>query len=246
MSERLFLTEFLNLACRQLPESYFLDEFTLVHDGGDDYDRPTRFQGDLVEIDGQGRVHLWQFVPLRAPDLVTGALIGRMFAFTRVLRITSPARFHARFEAAARRRRYDTSTPHFHRLAARPRQEVESWNVVVCGGTGCELVGSDDNLLYQLYAPLDEWVGPVRDVNTWQFRRTATGFDLRSLWDVAAYGRLPVTERLEILTGRRAPPAPDDDFDIACKRDLRLKRRKGLHAEGYEALFGVGHNAVAG
>lgn len=245
MSDRRFLDEFLTLARREYPESYFLDEFSLSHASADDYDGARRFTGDLVEIDGGGRLHLWQFVGLRAPELVSGDLIGRLFAFTRIARLASPEDFAARLERAARKRRYDTSSGHFRRIAARPRQEVESWNVVVCGGTGCELVGRDDNLLYQLYAPLADWAGPVRDVNTWQFRQTGTGFDLRSLWDVAGYGRMPVEDRLAAYAGRAPLPAPYDDFDIASKRDLRLKRRKGFHAEAHEAYFALGHNAWA-
>lgn len=243
MSDRRFLDQFLTLARREYPESFFIDDFSLTHEGGDDYDRPPRFTGDVVEIDGAGRLHLWQFVGLRAPELVTGDLIGRLFAFTRIVRLTDAETFAARLENAARKRRYDIAGSHFRRIVARTRQEVASWNVVVCGGTGCELVGRDDNLLYQLYAPLTDWVGPVRDVNTWQFRQTNTGFDLRSLWDVAYYGRMSALDKLDAYAGRVPLPAPHDDFDIASKRDLRLKRRKGFHAEAHEAFFAVGHNA---
>lgn len=239
MPTRQYIDNFLMIADNEYPESYFLDDFSISHSSGDDYAGARRFTGDLIEIDGAGRMHLWLFAPFRATELISGDVIGRMFAFTQVLRLTAPADLRQSIAAAAKRRRYDIGAPYFRHVLDRPRLDVDSWNVVVCGGTGCELVARDDNLLFQLYAPLAEWDGPIRDVNTWQFRQTATGFDLRSLWDVASYGKLTMSERLDVYAGRAVLPAPADDFDIACKRDLKLKRRKGLHAEAHAAWFGV-------
>jgi hypothetical protein len=239
MPTRRYIDSFLMIADNEYPESYFLDDFSISHSSGEDTSGARRFTGDLIEIDGAGRMHLWLFAPFRATELISGDVIGRMFAFTQVLRLTAPGQLRESIAAAAKRRRYDVDAPAFQHMLERPRLDVDSWNVVVCGGTGCELVARDDNLLFQLYAPLAEWDGPTRDVNTWQFRQTATGFDLRSLWDVAPYGKLTMSERLDLYAGRTNLPAPEDDFDIACKRDLKLKRRKGLHAEAHAAWFGV-------
>jgi hypothetical protein len=234
-----YIENFLMIADNEYPESFFLDDFSISHSSENDCAGSRRFTGVLVEIDGDGRMHLWLFAPFRATELISGDVIGRMFAFTQVLRLTAPEQLRAAIAAAAQRRRYDVKAPYFRHMLQRPRLDVASWNVVVCGGTGCELVARDDNLLFQLYAPLAEWEGPTRDVNTWQFRQTATGYDLRSLWDVASYGKMTVAERLDLYAGRSSLPAPEDDFDIACKRDLKLKRRKGLHAEAHAAWFGA-------
>jgi hypothetical protein len=234
-----YIDTFLMLADNEHPESFFLDDFSISHVSSNDNAGARRFTGDLVEIDTAGRLHLWLFAPLRATELISGDVIGRMFSFTQVLRIAQPESLREAILAAARRRRYDIADASFQALMARPRLEVDSWNVVICGGSGCELLAGDDNLLYQLYAPLAEMEGPIRDVNTWQFRRTATGYDLRSLWDVAGWGRLSVVERLDAYHGRAVLPAPEDDFDIRSKRDLKLNRRKGLHAEAHAALFGL-------
>ena len=239
MPTRRYIDHFLMLADNEHPESFFLDDFSISHVSSNDDGQARRFTGDLVEVDGAGRLHLWLFAPLRATELVSGDLIGRMFSFTQVMRMASPEALRAAITAAAARRRYDTDDAGVLRLLARPRLEVDSWNVVVCGGSGCELLAADDNLLYQLYAPLAEIGGPIRDINTWQFRQTTTGYDLRSLWDVAGYGRLSVQERLEAYHGRTVLPAPQDDFDIRSKRCLKLSRRKGLHAEAHAAMFGM-------
>lgn len=239
MPTRHYIDNFLMIADSEYPESYFLDDFSISHSSEEDVAGPRRFTGDLIEIDGSGRMHLWLFAPFRATELISGDVIGRMFAFTQVLRLTAPEKLRASIAAAAKRRRYDVEALSFQHMLERPRLDVDSWNVVVCGGTGCELLARDGNLLFQLYAPLAEWAGPIRDVNTWQFRQTATGFDLRSLWDVASYGKMTMSERLDLYAGRSQLPAPQDDFDIACKRDLKLKRRKGLHAEAHAAWFGV-------
>lgn len=239
MPTRRYIDNFLMIADNEYPESYFLDDFSISHSSDQDIAGPRRFTGDLIEIDGAGRIHLWLFAPFRATELISGDVIGRMFAFTQVLRLTAPGQLRDAIAAAAKRRRYDVKAASFQHMLDRPRLDVDSWNVVVCGGTGCELVARDDNLLFQLYAPLAEWDGPTRDVNTWQFRQTATGFDLRSLWDVASYGKMTMSEQLDHYAGRTSLPAPEDDFDIACKRDLKLKRRKGLHAEAHAAWFGV-------
>lgn len=238
MSTLHYVEKFLMLADNEVADSFFLDDFSVCYRSGEDVCGGRRFTGDLVEVDAAGRLHLWLFAPFRATELVSGDVIGRMFALSQILRLTPLEQLRAAIAAAARRRRYDLDCDHFRQVLARPRLEVESWNVVVCGGTGCELVGSDDNLLFQLYAPLAEWAGPARDINTWQFRETATGFDLRSLWDVAIYGQLSLSEQLDNWAGRAPLPAPEDDFDIGSKRDLKLKRRKGLHAEAHAALFG--------
>jgi|AGTN01.3.fsa_nt_gi hypothetical protein len=240
-----YIDKFLMLADNDVCDSYFLDEFSICHRSDGDVSGGRRFTGDLVEVDGQGHLHLWLFAPFRATELVSGDVIGRMFAFTQILRLTPPGRLRDAIATAARERRYDVDGEHFRRLLAGLRPEAASWNVVVCGGTGCELVGRDGNLLFQLYAPLAEWDGPARDINTWQFRETATGWDLRSLWDVAVYGQLSLPERPDGMAGRAPLPRPGDDFDIACKHDLKLKRRKGLHAEAHAALFGLAHAAVA-
>lgn len=245
MATSRFIEKFLMLADNKAADSYFLDDFSVCYRSEEDVCGGRRFSGDLVEIDEQGRLHLWLFSPVRATELVSGDIIGRMFAFTQILRLTPQQQLHEAIAAAARQRRYDVTSEHFRHIVAHPRQEVASWNVVVCGGTGCELVERDDNLLFQLYAPLAEWDGPARDINTWQFRETATGWDLRSLWDVAVYGQLSLPERLNALSGRAPLPRPGDDFDIASKRDLKLKRRKGLHAEAHAALFGLAHMAIA-
>lgn len=240
-----YIEKFLMLADNEVVDSYFLDDFSVCYKDGDDVGGGRRFTGDVVEIDGNGRLHLWLFAPFRATELVSGDVIGRLFALTQILRLAGLGQLHRAICAAARRRRYDVDSAHFQQVLGRPRLEVDSWNVVVCGGTGCELVGRDDNLLFQLYAPLSEWAGPARDINTWQFRETATGFDLRSLWDVAIYGQLSVPEQLDNWAGRAPLPSPRDDFDIATKRDLRLKRRKGLHAEAHAALFGTSCTMMA-
>lgn len=239
MPTRRYIDTFLMLADNEHAESFFLDDFSISHVSSNDNAGARRFTGDLVEIDAAGRLHLWLFAPLRATELISGDVIGRMFSFTQVMRIARPESLREAIEAAAKRRRYDTADAGFRAMMARPRLEVESWNVVMCGGSGCELVEAEDNLLFQLYAPLAEMGGPIRDVNTWQFRRTATGYDLRSLWDVAGYGRLSPEERLDACLGRSVLPVPGDDFDIGAKRDLKLRRRKGLHAEAHEALFGL-------
>lgn len=239
MPTRRYIENFLMIADNEYPDSYFLDDFSINHVSEDDCAGARRFTGDLIEIDGAGRMHLWLFAPYRATELVSGDAIGRMFAFTQVLRLTAADTLRDAITAAARRRRYDVGTDAFRSLVAKPRLDVESWNVVMCGGTGCELIERGDNLLFQLYAPLSEWDGPARDVNTWQFRQTATGFDLRSIWDIATHARMTVAEQLDIFAGRAALPTPDDDFDIGCKRDLKLKRRKGLHAEAHAAWCGT-------
>lgn len=236
MKDSWFIDNFLKIAAVSYPESYFIDNLTFTYGSGDDYDGPLTFTADMVEIDCAGRAHLWLFASLYSPEAMTGALIGRAFACSQVLAMADKAALRGRVERAARRRRYDVSTSHFAHTMERLRRRFETWNLVVCGGKGCELAGRDDNLLHRLYAPLSETVG--RDVNTWQFYQTSTGFDLRSLWDVAWPGRLSLSDRLAAYDGRGIPmPAPADDFDIGAKRDLHLKRRKGFHLEGHDAYF---------
>lgn len=247
MNERWFLDNFLTIARDLYPESVFLDGLTLPCAMPGDYDGPVRLSGDLVEIDFAGRPHLWLFASVFSPEVVAGAAIGRLFAYDRVFRATDRRDLAARIEAAARRRRYDADHPAFGRVLARMRPEFESWNLVVCGGRGCELAGRDDNPMYRLYAPLSEMIEAIRDVNTWHFYQTSTGFDLRSLWDLAAFGRLSLSERLAIWSGRDFPlPAPGDDFDIRVKRDLHMKRRKGPHAEGWRAWMSESRQLLAG
>ncbi|MGE5503844.1 MAG: hypothetical protein ACM31L_05425 [Actinomycetota bacterium] len=238
MNEGWFLNKFLDIAGRKYPESYFLDQLVLPWSAQDDYDGPLKFTCDLVEIDGGGRLHLWQFASVRGPDLLGGTLIGRMFACSRVLRLTAAEALKTRIEKGARRRRYDTADERFRHVLRRIRHQFDSWNIVACGGKGCELAGHDGNLLWQLYAPLGRDVDQVRDVNTWHFYQTGTGFDLRSIWDLSVSGGLSLAEKLAIYDGRMdLAPAPGDDFDIGAKRDLHLKRKKGFHAQGHEAYF---------
>lgn len=247
MNERWFLDNFLNIANELYPESFFLDRFALPCGSPDDYDGPVRLTGDLVEIDFAGRPHLWLFASVFSPDVVTGGAIGRMFAYSRVFAAMERRDLATRVEAAAAKRRVDAGHPAIRRMLARQRPEFESWNVVVCGGRGCELAGRDDNPLFRLYAPLSEMIEGIPDVNTWHFYQTSTGFDLRSLWDVAAWSRLSLAERLAIWSGRHFPlPAPDDDFDIGVKSDLHMKRRKGFHAEGWQAWMSDRRQLLAG
>lgn len=247
MTERWFLDNFLKIASDLYPESFFLDRVTLPCGSPEDYDGPVRLTGDLIEIDFAGRPHLWLFASVFSPEVVAGASIGRLFAYDRVFRATDRRDLATRIEAAVRRRRYDADHPAFARMMARMRPEFESWNLVVCGGRGCELAGLDDNPMYRLYAPLSAMIGEIRDVNTWHFYQTSTGFDLRSLWDVAAFGHLSLAERLDIWSGRSIPlPAPEDDFDIGIKRDLHMKRRKGFHAEGWQAWVSDRRQLLAG
>lgn len=238
MNESWFLDNFLKLAAATYPESYFLDRLSLTCGSADSYDGPLNFSADMVEVDFTGRVHLWLFASIYSPEAVTGALIGRAFACSQVLGLTDAKPLRGRVEKAARRRRYDTAGEQFRHMLPRLRHRFDSWNLVVCGGRGFELAGREDNLLHRLYAPLSEMIDTTRDVNTWHFYQTATGFDLRSLWDVAWPGQLSLGEKLAVYDGRGAPlPAPDDDFDIAAKRDLHLKRRKGFHLQGFDAYF---------
>jgi hypothetical protein len=238
MNDRWFLDRFLDIAGRHNPESYFLDALTLPWAGGDDYSGPQKFVCDLVEIDGRGRMHLWVFAHHRAAELLSGEVIGRMFACTQVFCLAPMPVVRSRLEKAARRRRYDVGSDRFRAVLKKPRVTFDSWNLVACGGRGCELAG-EDSLVRRLYGPLSTLVEHIQDVNTWHFYQTATGFDLRSIWDFSLSGRLSLEEKLAIYDGRRhLAPAPDDDFDIAVKHDLHLKRRKGFHAQGHEAWFG--------
>lgn len=247
MNERWFLDNFLTIARESYRERYFVDQVSLTCRSPDDYDGPIRLSADLLEIDAFGRAHLWMFASVFSPEAVSGGAIGRLFAYDRAFRMAAPGVVRGRVEAAARRRRYDTDHPQFRHAMDRLRPAFDSWNLVVCGGRGCELAGRDDNLMFRLYAPLSDMIGDIRDINTWHFYQTSTGFDLRNLWDMAAMGRLSAGERLALCAGRRLPmPAPEDDFDIAIKRDLHLKRRKGFHVEGYEAYFSVPRQAAAG
>jgi hypothetical protein len=234
MSERWFLNKFLEIATRKYPDSYFMGDIALSWSSDDDYDGPQRFVYDLIELDAKGRLHSWTFVGLRSPELVSGSVIGRMFAGSLLLRRTDPAELRAKLERATTKRRYRSDPERFRRAKGR----FDSWNLVVCGGKGCELAGRDDNLVFQLYAPLSRMVGHIDDVNTWQFTQTSTGFDLRSVWDFAFAGALSLEDKLAAYQGRDEDlPAPDDDFDIAAKHDLHLKRKKGFHAEGRQAYF---------
>lgn len=239
MKELRYVDRFLSLAGEKYRESCFLDDFDLSWSGGDDYNGPAKYRVDVLEIDGRGRLHLWLFDSVRSPNLLSGELIGRLFAWTKVFQLTAPATLAARIEKAAKRRRYDTAVPHFQALVKqRPCLRLDSWNLVACGGRGCELAGREDNLVWQLYAPLGRMVGHVRDVNTWHFYQTATGYDLRSIWDFSVAGGLSLGDRLAIYDGRLdLAPAPEDDFDIGAKRDLHLRRRKGFHQQGHEAYF---------
>ncbi len=240
MADRWFLDKFLTLAGTKYPESFFLDDLVLSTSLNDDYNGRRDLHCDLIEIDGKGRLHLWLFIPVRAPELITGDVIGRLFACTQVFRMTEPAVLASRLARAARRRRYDTRSERFRAALRRARATFDSWNLVACGGKGCELAGHDDNLLFQLYASLSSVIGHVRDVNTWHFYQTATGFDLRCLWDLAVCGRLSLADKLAVYGGDslRVAAFPHDDFDIASKHDLHLKRKKGFHAQGGEAYFG--------
>lgn len=247
MNERWFLDNFLNIASDLYPESFFLDRLSLPCGSPEDYDGPIRLTGDLVEFDFAGRPHLWQFASVFSPDVVAGGAIGRLFAYDRVFAAMERRDLSARIEAAAAKRRYDIDDPTFRRMLDRLHPEFESWNLVVCGGRGCELAGRDDNPMYRLYAPLSAMIEGIRDVNTWHFYQTSTGFDLRSLWDVAAWSKLSLAERLAIWSGRQFPlPAPEDDFDIRVKRDLHMKRRKGFHAEGWQAWVSDRRQLLAG
>jgi hypothetical protein len=247
MDLKWFRGKFLSIAHSSHPEAVFVDDVCLLAGANDAYDGPARVCADLVELDGDGRFHLWTFASIYSPDLASGEPIGRLFAFDRVFRAADRAVVSQRITEAARRRRYDTGCPWLQRRLARLRAEFASWNLVVCGGRGCELAGTDDNLLFQLYAPLSDMVGAIRDVNTWHFYQTDTGFDLRSLWDVATPMPLSAGARLDIALGRPWPlPAPDDDFDIRSKRDLHMKRRKGFHAQAWDAYFGRPTQARAG
>jgi len=235
-----FIDKFLRMAGRRHPESYFLDDIAIpAPSGGDDYDGPRKYGIDLVEIDGGGRLHLWLFVSLRAPEFQSGDVIGRLYAGAQLFAMADPARLAARLMKAARRRRYDTAGERFRRAIRKPRARFDSWNLVVCGGKGCELAGRDDNVLFRLYASLSQVLEPVRDANTWHFYQTNTGFDLRSVWDMASCARPSPSQRLAACAGEPAwvAVAPEDDFDITSKRDLHLKRRKGFHAQGGEAYF---------
>lgn len=224
-----FRDSFTKQARHRCPEAWFVDGVVLPC-AGSDYGGQSRVEGDLVEIDCAGRMHLWLFASVYSPEFVTGSVIGRLFACAHAARLAPPQILRSRLEAAARRPNSGPGS-----LPPRLRPAFESWNLVVTGGAGCELAGRDDNPLHRLYAPLSAAIGTVGDINVWQFYQTSTGLDLRSLWDVAAYSRPSLTERLE---RRMELPAPADDFDIVCKRDLHLKRRKGFHAEGLAAWLG--------
>ena len=239
MAEQWFLNRFLLIAERKYPESFFLDDIELPGPADDDYDGQRKYSGDIIEIDGSGRLHLWQFVSVRAPELFSGDVIGRLFAYSQIFRMTDPARIAVRLVKSARRRRYDTASERFRQAIRRSRPRFDSWNLVACGGKGCELAGRDDNLLFQLYSSLSPVVLRTRDVNSWPFYQTATGFDLRSLWDLAICGRLSLAEKLAVYSGDidMVTMAPSDDFDIGSKRDLHLKRKKGFHSQAIEAYF---------
>lgn len=230
VSSNWFRESFAKHARRRCPEAWFVDGVVLPCGGGSDYGKPSRVEGDLVEIDASGRMHLWLFSSVYSHEFVTGSIIGRLFACAHAARLAPPQVLRSRVEAAARR---PNSGP--GALPPRLRPAFESWNLVVTGGSGCELAGREDNPLHRLYAPLSSAIGTVGDVNVWQYYQTSTGLDLRSLWDLAAFSRPSLAEVLE----RSMPlPAPGDDFDISCKRDLHLKRRKGFHAEGLAAWLG--------
>jgi hypothetical protein len=238
MTERWYLNKFLSIAGSKYPESYFIDELLVTPNDSSDYDGPCAFRGDLIEIDGGGRLHLWLFEAVRSPELRGGDMIGRLFAFTQAFSMADSGTLRARIERAARRRRYDTRDLRFRKVLARPQLRFDSWNLVACGGLGCELAGQDDNMMWQLYSPLTRLVGHIKDVNTWHFYQTSTGFDLRSIWDFALAGKMSLPDKLAIYDGRSdLAPEPDDDFDIGAKHDLHLKRKKGFHAQGHDAYF---------
>ncbi|MGE5546921.1 MAG: hypothetical protein ACM33T_08490 [Solirubrobacterales bacterium] len=246
MADNWYRDNFLKLARDSQEHHLFIADFSLSVGSVDDYDGPLRHNGDLIEIDPAGRLHLWLFAPLRSAEIAGGGIIGRLFAYTQAFRTPPSDILRTRIEAAARRRGYDTGAPALRRALTRLRRDFSSWNVVICGGRGCELAGRDDNPLFRLYAPLSDMIGAIPDVNTWHFYGTRTGFDLRSLWDVAALGQLSLNDRLAIYAGRGAPlPAPADDFDIASKRDLHMSRRKGVHHEGFQAYFTAADQILA-
>lgn len=226
-----FRDVFTTHARRCCPEAWFADNVVLPCPSASDYHGPSRVEGDLVEIDAGGRMHLWLFTSVYSADFITGAVIGRLFACAHAARVASPQFLRSRIDSAARRRPEHGPGP----LPPRLRPAFESWNLVVTGGSGCELAGRDDNPLHRLYAPLSAAIGTVGDINVWQFYQTSTGYDLRSLWDMAAYSQPSLTE---LMDRAMALPVPGDDFDIACKRDLHLRRRKGFHVEGLAAWLG--------
>jgi hypothetical protein len=238
MNERWFINKFLEIAASKYCESFFIDDFVLPWIDEHDYNGPQKYICDVVEIDGAGRLHLWLFKSVRSPELLAGDMIGRLFACTQVMRMTGREALRARIEKAARRRRYDTQGERFRRILGKPGFQFDSWNLVACGGNGSELAGTSHNVMWQLYAPLTHLVEHVRDVNTWHFYQTGTGFDLRSIWDFAVAGKVSLPDKLAIYDGRsHLAPKPDDDFDISSKHDLHLKRKKGFHAQGHDAYF---------
>lgn len=237
MNERWFIDNFFTIASRIYPDSLFIDDVGLSAAANDDYDTPYRFTGDLIEFDGRGRAHLWLFTHIHAEEMRSGQAIGRLFGYAQMFRMAARDALAARIEKAARRRRLDTQSARFRKAIQRLAGEFDSWNLVACGGRGCELAGRADNPLFHLYAPLSAMVAATPDVNTWQFYRTGTGFDLCSVWDFAACGHLSLTDKVAIYDGRAQAPSRGDDFDIASKRDLHLKRRKGFHPQGYDAYY---------
>lgn len=241
MNEQWFRAKFSSLACDHYPNSFFADGFEFSATSGDGSDDPVKYCIDVIEIDQKCRFHLWQFCSLHAPELMRGDGLGRLIAASTAFSHAPIGDIRARIERGAARRKLPVPD-----LSRKLRFKFDSWNMVICGGRGCELAPrrksdgggyfGSESPLRALYTGLSgAAIGPCGpELNTWHFYQTSTGFDLRSIWDFTLFERpFPIWE-----AGRRVVVHPADDFDIAVKSDLHLKRRKGFHSEGFEALLG--------
>jgi hypothetical protein len=170
-----------------LDGSIFFREVPLRYDIGKAKPSKDRFMpdtiADFIELDAQGRFHLWEAKRLWSDEFQKGKVVGQLI-FYDFLFHTDQKRTWLRLKPLA-----DAPASVKRRLrAAEPK--FQSWNVLICGGCGWELAAGVNPHAWT-YISLNEtyFKKDAVPIAVYHLFHTSTGFAVRNLWQLSLNDR---------------------------------------------------------
>ncbi|AFZ60297.1 hypothetical protein H6G54_08020 [Anabaena cylindrica FACHB-243] len=191
-SEKFYQKQFLNFIKTVPNNSYlygsqFIEEVPLRYDTensvarGEDIKFMPDYRADIIEIDSELNLHLWEAKLLHADDLLKGKIIGQLL-FYDFLFSTNPISSNIDI---LRAKGIDETI--LNELAKKDSLDFKTWNILICGGQGYEISAGVNPIIWTYVGGLERYLNEGFIVDTWHFYETQEKYDLKNIWDLSIY-----------------------------------------------------------
>lgn len=163
-------------------------------------------QTDFIEIDENGKFHLWEAKMLDADELVKGKTLGQLLFYDFLFNTYPEENLKALLKKEGMKKEQLESMT-FDDF------KFSSWNILVCGGKGWELAAGVNPVIWN-YVNLPEkyFFDETPNINLFHFFNVSDGYDLKNIWELSI--NKPRYMHIESLIDYQEISIEEDGVDI--------------------------------